>query len=77
MVGNYGMSEFAFFRFKSNNMLTEEEEQHRDEIIKVTEEVLDARGIECDARIAKISENQLREILEKSAEVQEGDVERR
>ncbi len=38
------MSEFAFFRFKSNNMLTKEEEQHKDEIIKVTEEVLDAKG---------------------------------
>ncbi len=29
-----------------------------------SEEVLDAKGIECDARIAKISETQLREILE-------------
>jgi hypothetical protein len=58
------MSEFAFFRFKSINMLTKEEEQHKDEIIKVTEEVLDAKGIECDARIAKISEDDLREILE-------------
>lgn len=58
------MSEFAFFRFKSNNMLTKEEEQHKDEIIRVTEEVLDAKGIECDAGIAKISEDDLREILE-------------
>ena len=58
------MSEFAFFRFKSNNMLTLEEEAHKQEIISVTEEVLDAKGIECDARIAKISEEQLRAILE-------------
>jgi ElaB/YqjD/DUF883 family membrane-anchored ribosome-binding protein len=58
------MSEFAFFRFKSTNMLTLEEEQHKDEVVKLTEEVLDAKGIECDARIAKISEDQLREILE-------------
>ncbi len=58
------MSKFAFFRFKSANMLTLEEEQHKDEIIKLTEKVLDAKGIECDARIAKISERQLREILE-------------
>jgi ElaB/YqjD/DUF883 family membrane-anchored ribosome-binding protein len=58
------MSKFAFFRFKSNNLLTPEEEAHRQEIIDVTEEVLDAKGIECDARIAKISERQLREILE-------------
>ena len=58
------MSEFAFFRFKSNNMLTVEEEQDKDEVIKITEEVLEAKGIECDSRISKISEEQLREILE-------------
>ena len=58
------MSEFAFFRFKSNNLLTLEEEAHKQEIISVTEEVLDAKGIECDARIAKISGEQLIEILE-------------
>ena len=58
------MSEFAFFRFISTKMLTREEEQNKDEIVKLTEEVLDSKGIECDARIAKISEGQLREILE-------------
>ena len=58
------MSEFAFFRFISTKMLTQEEEQHKDEIVKLTEEVLDSKGMECDARIAKISEGQLREILE-------------
>jgi hypothetical protein len=58
------MSEFAFFRFKSTNMLTRDEQQHKDEIIKLTEEVLESKGIECDSRIAKISEEQLREILE-------------
>ena len=58
------MSEFAFFRFKSNNLLTLEEDAHKQEIINITEEVLDAKGIECDAKIAKISEEQLREILE-------------
>jgi ABC-type phosphate transport system auxiliary subunit len=58
------MSEFAFFRFKSNNMLTLEEEQQKVEIIKLTEEILEAKGIECDSRISKISEKQLREILE-------------
>ena len=57
------MSEFAFFRFMSNSMLTQEEVQHKDEIIQLTEEVLDAKGLECDSRIAKISEDQLREIL--------------
>lgn len=57
------MSEFAFFRFKSANMLTDEEERNRDEIVRLTEDVLDAKGIECDAKIAKISEDKLREIL--------------
>jgi hypothetical protein len=58
------MSEFAFFRFKSANMLSEDEERDKQEMISLTEQVLDARGIECDARIAKISEDRLREILE-------------
>ncbi len=58
------MSEFAYFRFMSYNMLTVEEQQHKDEIITLTEQVLDAKGIECDSKISKISEEQLREILE-------------
>jgi ElaB/YqjD/DUF883 family membrane-anchored ribosome-binding protein len=58
------MSEFAFFRFKSANMLSEDEERDKQEMISLTEQVLDSRGIECDARIAKISEDRLREILE-------------
>jgi hypothetical protein len=45
-------------------MLTIEEQQHKDEIISLTEQVLDAQGIECDSKISKISEKQLREILE-------------
>ena len=58
------MSEFAYFRFMSNNMLTVEEQQHKDEIVTLTEQVLDAKGIECDSKISKISQKQLREILE-------------
>jgi hypothetical protein len=58
------MSEFAFFRFKSANMLTEDEERDKEEMINLTEQVLDSRGIECDAKISKISEDRLREILE-------------
>jgi rubrerythrin len=45
-------------------MLTVEEQQHREEIITLTEQVLDAKGLECDSKISKISEEQLREILE-------------
>mgnify|MGYP006161343223 CR=1 FL=1 len=55
------MSEFAFFRFMSSNMLTVEEQQHKDEVVSFTEQVSDAKGIECDS---KISGEQLREILE-------------
>ena len=58
------MSEFAYFRFMSHNMLTVEEQQHREEITRLTEQVLDAKGLECDSKISKISEGQLREILE-------------
>ena len=50
----------------NNNMLIKEEEQqqHKDAIIAFTEEVLQARGSECNSRISKISEEQLKEILE-------------
>ena len=58
------MSEFAFFRFMSLSLLNLEEQQHKDELVSLTEEVLDAKGIECDSKIAKISEEELKEILE-------------
>jgi hypothetical protein len=48
----------------SNNLLTQEEDQHKDEIINLTEQVLDANGLECDERISKLSEEKLMEILE-------------
>jgi hypothetical protein len=38
--------------------------RHKDEIIDLTEQVLDANGLECDERISKLSEEKLREILE-------------
>ncbi|MGH9921493.1 MAG: hypothetical protein ACRD38_01940 [Nitrososphaerales archaeon] len=63
------MSDFAFFRFMSNNLLTKEEEEHKDEIVRLTEEVLQAKGIQCDASISKIPEEQLKEILEKVREL--------
>ncbi len=58
------MSDFAFMRFMSNNLLTQEESQHKDEIVDLTEQVLDAKGLECDERISKLSQEKLREILE-------------
>ena len=50
----------------SNSTLTkeEEEEEHKDAIISFTEEVIQARGIECDSRISKISKEQLKETFE-------------
>ena len=63
------MSEFAFFRFRSHNMLTKEEEEHKEEIIQLTEEILQAKGIQCDASISKIPEEELKEILEKVREL--------
>jgi hypothetical protein len=58
------MSDFAFFRFISYNWLTETEKKSKDEMIQITEEVLEFKGIECDARISKLYEDQLKEILE-------------
>ena len=58
------MSEVAYFRFKSSNMLTKDEKEHKDEIIQLTEEVLQAKGIECSSRISRRSDEQLKEIRE-------------
>lgn len=58
------MSEFAFIRFLSLSLLTEEEKENKNEIIEITEQVLDAEGIECDSKISKVSEEKLKEILE-------------
>jgi membrane peptidoglycan carboxypeptidase len=58
------MSEVAYFRFKSNNMLTKDEKEHEDKIIQLTEEVLQAKGIECYSRISRRSQEQLKEIVE-------------
>ena len=60
---------FAFFSFSINNRLTKEEEEHKEEIIQLTEEVLQAKGIQCDASISKIPEEELIEILEKVREL--------
>jgi hypothetical protein len=57
------MSEFAFFSSMSNSMLTTEEQQHKDEVIAFTEDILRAEGIECDSKISKISQEQLEVIL--------------
>jgi hypothetical protein len=60
------MSELAYSRFMASYMLTEEEQlpENKVEILEYTEDVLQAKGIECDNRIAEMSEEQLKEILE-------------
>ena len=47
----------------SLNLLTQEEKDNKAEVISVTEEVLDAQGMECDSKIAKVSEETIRQIL--------------
>jgi hypothetical protein len=58
------MSDFAYFRFVSHNLLSDDEKKDKDEIIAITEEVLDAKGLQCDATISKVSEETLKEILD-------------
>jgi ribosomal protein S13 len=54
-------------------MLSYEEQlpQNRQEIIDYTEDVLQAKGIECDKRIAELSEEQVKEILEEVRKLRE------
>jgi len=56
------MSEFAYFRFANLDLLDTEEKQNKDDVIKVTEEVLDAKGITCDNKISQLSKERVREI---------------
>jgi hypothetical protein len=58
------MSEFAYYRFLRNNIVITEEMQEKDEAIRLSEERLDVKGIQCDSRISKLSLEQLIEILD-------------
>ena len=58
------MSEFAFFRFMCKSMLTTEEQQHKDEVIASTEDILRAKCIECDSKISRISQEQLEVVFQ-------------
>ena len=58
------MSEFAYYRFLRNNIVITEEMQQKDEAIRLFEERLDVKGIQCDSRISKLSLEQLIEILD-------------
>jgi hypothetical protein len=58
------MSEFAYYRFLRNNIVITEEMQQKDEAIRLSEERLDVKGIQCDSRISKLSLEQSIEILD-------------
>jgi ElaB/YqjD/DUF883 family membrane-anchored ribosome-binding protein len=60
------MSDLAYQRFMASYMLTPEEQlpDNQQEMIDYTEDVLQARGIECDKRISEMSEEQIKDILE-------------
>ena len=58
------MSEFAYYRFLITNIVITEEMQQKDEAIRLSEERLDVKGIQCDSRISKLSLEQLIEILD-------------
>lgn len=63
------MSEFSFFRFRSCGLLTDEEVEQKDEIVRLTEEVLHARGQECDDSISKLSVSELKGLVEQVREL--------
>jgi hypothetical protein len=57
------MSDFAYFRFESLGLLTPEEKRNKGEMTSLMEEVMDAKGLECDARVAKMPEDEFIKIL--------------
>lgn len=57
------MSGFTFLRFRSKNMANVEEDQRKDEIIKLIESP-ETKDIEFNSRKSRISGEQLRDILQ-------------
>jgi uncharacterized protein YfbU (UPF0304 family) len=57
------MSELAYNRFLNRRMLTGEEQQNKEEVITIIEQVLHAKGKECDEKIGRMPEDELLEIL--------------
>ena len=58
------MSQFVYYRHLINNTLNIEEKEHKDDIIKLTEEKLEARGIKFDSRISRLALNESKEVSE-------------
>lgn len=67
------MSDLAYQRFLASYMLNAEESlpEDRQEIIDLTEEILDAKGIECDNKIKDLPDEQMKEILEEVRKLRE------
>lgn len=57
------MSILAYNRLTNRRMLSGEEQQHKEELTTIIEQVLQAKGIECDERIGRMSDPELLEIL--------------
>jgi hypothetical protein len=57
------MSKLAYTRLMNRRMLTGEEQQHREELVTIIEQVLQDKDIECDERIGKMGDPELLEIL--------------
>ena len=70
------MSKLAYDRFMNRRMLTGEEQQHKEELITIIEQVL-SQGKECDERIGKMGHPELLEILGAARILRTGFEERR
>ena len=58
------MNQFTYYGFLANNILTIEEMQQQDKTVRLTEERLDVKDIQCDSTISKLSLERLIEILD-------------
>jgi hypothetical protein len=57
------MSILAYNRLRNRRMLSGEEEQQKDLMVTAIEQVLQAKGMECDEKIGRMSDPELLEIL--------------
>jgi hypothetical protein len=58
------MSKLAFTRFKNRGWLTSEELALEDELVRFIEEEENAQGVECDFVVSKMSDEELKILLE-------------
>jgi len=62
------MSRLAYDTFRASYMLTAEEQlpENREEFTASIEDVMQAHGIECDAKFTELPEEQKRQLLEEA-----------